>query len=90
VTIEEPGLQSAELQKPTNYPQGDSNPLHVSPKAKLEKDVTENPSEPLAHSLAREKQIEPDLALLICAWPNLPPTVKRMILAALEANDLAE
>jgi hypothetical protein len=37
--------------------------------------------------LARESQIDPDLARLIDAWPTLPPTVKRMILAALEATE---
>jgi hypothetical protein len=46
----------------------------------------ETPSIPLAHSLARETQIDPDLARLIDAWPSLPPTAKRMILAALEAS----
>jgi hypothetical protein len=39
-----------------------------------------------AQSLARETQIDPDLTRLIDAWPALLPTVKRMILAALEAG----
>jgi hypothetical protein len=69
-----------------NYPQGDSNPLQVSPKCKSAQEVTETPPEPLAQSLARETPIDPDLARLIDAWPDLPPTVKRMILAALEAS----
>jgi hypothetical protein len=30
--------------------------------------------------------LDPDLARLIAAWPSLPPTVKRMILAALETS----
>jgi hypothetical protein len=37
--------------------------------------------------LARESQNDPDLAGLIDAWPSLPPTVKRMILAALETGE---
>jgi hypothetical protein len=41
----------------------------------------------LAHSLAYETQIDPELAGLIDAWPSLPPTAKRMILAALEASE---
>jgi hypothetical protein len=55
----------------------------------------------LAHALARESQkcpastlstspladlLDPDLARLIDAWPTLAPTVKRMILAALEVS----
>jgi hypothetical protein len=36
--------------------------------------------------LARETQIDPDLARLIDAWPSIPPTIKRMILAALESS----
>jgi hypothetical protein len=37
--------------------------------------------------LARESQIDTGLARLIDAWPSLPSTVKRMILAALETNE---
>jgi len=61
--------------------------LPISRKGKPAKDVTETPLEPLAHSLSRETQIDPDLSRLIAAWPVLSPTVKRMILAALEASD---
>jgi hypothetical protein len=39
--------------------------------------------------LARETQIDPDLARLIDAWLALSPTVKRMILAALDATQPA-
>jgi hypothetical protein len=49
--------------------------------------VTLIPRLPLAHSLARETQIDLDLARLMDAWPSLSPTVKRMILAALEASE---
>jgi hypothetical protein len=70
----------------SDYPQGDSNPLSISRKGKPHKEVTENASEFAAHSLARETQIDPDLARLIDAWPTLPPPVKRMILAALECE----
>jgi hypothetical protein len=61
--------------------------LPISRKGKAGKDVTANGPETLAHSLARETQIDPDLARLIDAWPSLPPTAKRMILAALEASE---
>jgi hypothetical protein len=37
-----------------------------------------------------EGGIDPDLARLIDAWPDLPPTVRRMILAALEARGPGE
>jgi hypothetical protein len=33
-----------------------------------------------------QSKIDPDLTRLIDAWPSLSPTVKRMILAALEAG----
>jgi hypothetical protein len=36
--------------------------------------------------LARESQIDSDLARLIDRWPRLPHTVKRMILAALQSE----
>jgi hypothetical protein len=58
--------------------------------AEVDTEVTESLENPLAHSLARESQIDPDLARLIDAWPILPPTVKRMILAALEASGPGE
>ena len=54
---------------------------------KPRQDVTEPLSFPLAHGLAHETQFGPDLARLIDAWPSLPPAVKRMILAALEASE---
>src|ERR1022692_1128656 len=58
-----------------------------SPQGKPRQDVAETPSISLAHTLARETQSDPDLARLIDAWPSLPPTVKRMILAALEVSE---
>jgi len=60
-------------------------PASKIPEAAIPEQVTPTPPEHLAHSLARETQIDPDLARLIDAWPALPPTAKRMILAALEA-----
>jgi hypothetical protein len=41
----------------------------------------------LAHSLAREIENDPDLAQLIGAWPRLSATVKRIILAAVDASE---
>ena len=61
-------------------------PAAQSPQAKADTSVTASPSFPLAHSLAHESRIDPDLARLIDAWPDLPHTAKRMILAALEAS----
>lgn len=49
--------------------------------------VTSRPTIPLAQTLAPETQIDPELARLIDAWPILSPTVKRMILAALDASE---
>jgi hypothetical protein len=47
--------------------------------------VTESLSLPLAHSLARETQISPDLARLIDAWPTLPEALRAGILAMIDA-----
>lgn len=49
-------------------------------------DVTARTEIPLAHSLAREMENDPDLARIIDAWPTLPATAKRMILAAVDAS----
>jgi hypothetical protein len=57
------------------------------PQGKPRQDVAESLPLPLAHSLARETQIDADLARLIDFWPSLPPSAKRMILAALEASE---
>ena len=62
-------------------------PVAPTPQGKADTPVTTSPAFPLAYSLARETQIDPDLARLIDAWPSLSPTVKRMILAALEASE---
>jgi hypothetical protein len=40
--------------------------------------------------LACETRIDPDLARLMDTWPTLPPTAKRMILAAMEASGAAD
>jgi hypothetical protein len=72
------------------YPQGDSNPLTISHNILSDKDVTATPPEFAAYSLAHDPQIDTDLARLIDAWPSLPPTVKRMILAALGASGPGE
>jgi hypothetical protein len=39
----------------------------------------------LAHSLARETQIDPDLARVLDAWPTLPEHIKAAVLALLNA-----
>src|SRR5713101_144243 len=41
----------------------------------------------LAHETEKRPQTDPDLARRIDAWPTLAPTVKRMILAALEGSE---
>jgi hypothetical protein len=64
----------------------DSQSAAYSPQEQSYKTLMENLSFPLAHSLAHDPQIDPDLARLIEAWPTLPPTAKRMILAVLEAS----
>jgi hypothetical protein len=60
-------------------------PATSIPQEKVDTQVTASPSITLAQSLAREMQIDSDLARLMDAWPTLSAPVKRMILAALEA-----
>jgi hypothetical protein len=46
----------------------------------------DNGPEPLAHSLARESQIDPALARIIDAWPALPEAIRRAMLALAESG----
>ncbi len=72
----------------------DSNPPPDCHNDDTGKHVTETPSEPLAHSLARESQKCPveglstdaDLAKVINAWPTLPDALRKGILAMVEAT----
>ena len=41
--------------------------------------------EPLAHGLAQETQIDPDLAQIVDAWPALPEPIRRAILVLAES-----
>ena len=61
-------------------------PVALLPQSEAVQQDAKTAAQPLAHFLAHEIEIEPDLARLIDAWPTLAPTVKRMILAALEAG----
>jgi hypothetical protein len=71
------------------YPQGDSNPLPISRKGKAREEVTANPPEFAAQTLAHEKrfgpEIDADLDRLIDAWPTLPEAIRAGILAMVEA-----
>jgi hypothetical protein len=39
------------------------------------------PGKPLAQSLARETEIDPDLALVVERWDALPEPIRRAVLA---------
>ena len=82
------GLALSCIKVPPGFEPGmaDLQSAAASSQGMLCQDVAAASSLPLAHSLAREVQTDPDLARLIEAWPILPPTVKRMILAAI-GND---
>jgi len=56
------------------------------PQVQSESKVTPTPDSPLAHSLAHETQIDPDLARLIDAWPTLPTAIRDGILAMVRAT----
>ena len=60
-------------------------PTDPNPQGIQSKQVTATPEIPLAHSLARESQIDPDLARLIDAWPTLPEAIRAGILALVDA-----
>jgi hypothetical protein len=47
----------------------------------LQKDPALTPS-----TSPQQRPLDPDLARLVDAWPNLSATAKRMILAAVEAD----
>jgi hypothetical protein len=51
------------------------------PKIEVTQEVTETLPKSLAHSLARETQIDPDLARIVEAWPGLPEAIRRAVLA---------
>ncbi len=55
--------------------------MGISPKCNSAKEVTETPPETLAHSLAHETPIDPDLARVVSAWPDLPDAIRRAMLA---------
>ena len=61
------------------------SPARGCRKDKVRKEVVETTPLPLAHSLAREMQINPDLARLIEAWPTLPAALRAGILAMIDA-----
>jgi hypothetical protein len=44
------------------------------------------PLEPLAHPLARETPIDPDLAQIVESWPRLPEAIRAGILAMVRAS----
>jgi hypothetical protein len=56
------------------------------PQGEITTQVAASPSFPMAHSLARESQIDSDLDRLIDAWPTLPPALKAGILAMIDAT----
>jgi hypothetical protein len=76
----------AKNRKPFHLEAPGIEPATTTPQGKSRQDVTETLPFPLARALAHESQIDADLGRLIDAWPTLPATAKRMILAALEAS----
>jgi hypothetical protein len=42
----------------------------------------------LAHSLAREAPIDPDLTRIAAAWPALPEPIRRAVLALVDSAAL--
>jgi hypothetical protein len=60
-------------------------PASATPQAKVNTPVSATTENSLAHSLARESQIDPELARLIDAWPKLPGAIRTGILAIVDA-----
>src|SRR5262249_54446401 len=61
-------------------------PASRSPQTTPGPAVTGYTAQTLAQSLARDSQIDPDLARVMAAWPNLPATIRRAILALVEST----
>ena len=60
-------------------------PTDPNPQSIPIKQVTAIPETALANTLARESQIDPDLARLIDAWPTLPEAIRAGIIAMIQA-----
>ena len=60
------------------------NPLPVGRNSRAGHRVVTTPSEPLAHSLARKTETDPDLARIVNAWLTLPEPIRRAMLALVE------
>jgi hypothetical protein len=66
--------------------EGGLEPPRMLPQSEAVQQDAKTAAKPLPYSLPCKTEIDPDLARLIDAWPDLAANVKRMILAALEAG----
>jgi hypothetical protein len=59
-------------------------PLAASAERKSSKGLAPTDPQPLAQTLARETSIDPELARVIEAWPDLPQAIRRALLALID------
>ena len=60
------------------------SPAPTRRNGKAGNDVADTTSEPLAHSLARDSQKDPELHRVAEAWPDLPKAIRRAIMALVD------
>jgi hypothetical protein len=69
----------------SNLDKENQNLLASQRKSKRSKALADQQAEPLAHTLAREVQKDPDLARVLTAWPTLPEATRAGIVAMMRA-----
>jgi hypothetical protein len=62
-------------------------PLTSLPQGESEQQDATTAAPALAQTLAREMQIDPDLARVVSAWPDLPEAIRRAVLALVGTLD---
>ena len=81
----QPGYDPTARPQSINVQEPEIEPASPTPQAPVNTLVAATADFPLAHTLAREIEICPNLARLIDAWPTLPDALKAGILAMIDA-----
>ena len=84
--VDKDGL-TAGWQGPSVEPRG-IEPLTQAAEREARQPLAASRPERLAHSLAREAPIDPDLTRIAAAWPALPEPIRRAVLALVDSAAL--